>query len=331
MRAAIYKRYGPPQTVSVADLPKPTPAANEVLVRVHASSVTTADWRLRAAAFPGILWLPGRLMTGIFAPRQQVLGQEFAGVVEAVGADVTEFTPGQRVFGFSGNGSHAEFVTVPESGAILQTPDTLSDAEAAALPFGAATALEFLRDVAKVQPGQHVLVVGATGGVGVYAVQMAKALGAHVTAVSSAANADLARELGADDVIDYRREDPGSARNAHDVVFDAVGATSYAQMRKALRKDGLYLPLNFGGRELWTLLMTKLRGGPRITLHVNGDTKQHLRDLLALIDAGKLRAVIDRHFDLDHVVDAHAFVETRHRKGAVILDILRRSPAALPA
>ena len=185
MKAAIYTSYGAPDTVHLAEVPTPAPGPSEVLVRVHASTVTTADWRLRASAFPGLLWLPGRFMTGLLRPRNPVLGMEVAGEILAIGADVMRFHAEQRVFGFSGGGGHAEYVVLPEIAALIETPSQLSDAEAASLPFGAISALEFLRDIARVTPGQHVLVVGASGGVGVYAVQIAKALGAEVTAVAS--------------------------------------------------------------------------------------------------------------------------------------------------
>lgn len=322
MKAAIYTRYGAANVVRMAEIPTPAPGPKEVLIRVHASTVTTADWRLRASAFPGLLWLPGRLMTGLLSPRRPVLGMEFAGEVVATGSAVTRFHPGQRVFGFSGGGGHAEYVCISEDAALMPTPDTLTDAEAAALPFGAICALEFLRDIARVKPGQNVLVIGASGGVGVYAVQIAKALGAQVTAVASAGNADLLRSLGAHHVLDYRRDDPASARGAFDLVFDTVGATSYFGMLRALKPRGLFLPLNFGGRDILHLLAAILIRGPRIRLHVNGDSAQKLAGVLDLISAGKLRPVIDRHFSLTEIRKAHAYVEGRHRKGAVVIDVL---------
>ncbi len=321
MKAAIYTQYGPADTVRIAQLPTPAPGPEEVLVRVRASSVTTADWRLRASAFPGLLWLPGRLITGLFAPRNPVLGMDFAGEVVATGHAVTRFRPSQRVFGFSGGGGHGEYLTVSQDAAIAVTPDALSDTDAAALPWGGLAALVFLRDVAHLRAGQHVLIVGASGGVGAYAVQIAKALGATVTGVASAANADFVRGLGADRVIDYRRESPAAAVDAYDLVFDTVGATRYPQMLRALKRKGLFLPLNFGGRELWHILLARLIRGPRLALHVNADKAEDLQVLLDLVAAGKLRPVIDRRFALDDIRAAHAHVETRHRRGAVIVDV----------
>ena len=321
MKAAIYTSYGAPDTVHLAEVPTPAPGPSEVLVRVHASTVTTADWRLRASAFPGLLWLPGRLMTGLLRPRNPGLGMEVAGEIVAIGAGVTRFHVGQRVFGFSRGGGHAEYVVFPETAALIETPPQLSDAEAASLPFGAISALEFLRDIARVTPGQHVLVVGASGGVGVYAVQIAKALGAEVTAVASGDKADLLRDVGADHVLDYRRDDITAGCGIYDLVFDTVGATRYPRMMRALKRRGLYLPLNFGGRELWHSLLAVLIRGPRIKIHVNGDSAEQLRDVLEMLSKGRLRPVIDRVFALEQIRAAHSYVEARHRRGAVVVKV----------
>ena len=331
MKAAIYTRYGKAETVRIAEMPVPAPGPGEMLVKVRAASLTTADWRMRAAAYPGILWLPGRLMTGLLAPKNPVLGTDLAGEVVATGAGVTRFRTGQRVFGFAGRGGHAEYALVREDGAIVATPDGMTDAEAAALPFGALTALVFLRDVAKVSPGQSVLVVGGSGGVGVYAVQIARALGAHVTATASAEKVALVRSLGAHRVIDWRREDVSAARDAYDLVFDTVGATTWPGMLRALKRRGLFLPLNYKGRELWHLLLSKITRGPRIVLHVNPDRAEDLQTLLEMVADGRLRPVIDRRFALDDIVAAHRYVEGRSRKGAVVIDVAPATPAAAAA
>jgi len=322
MKAAVYHKYGAPEVVSVTEMPTPAPGPEQVLIRVHASSVTTADWRLRASAFPGILWLPGRLMMGLTGPRKPVLGLDLAGEVVATGHAVTRFAVGQRVFGFAGGGGHAEYAVLSQDAALVEMPEDMRYDEAAALPFGAVCALIFLRDVASVQSGQRVLILGGSGGVGVYAIQIAKALGAHVTASASAEKADLMQALGADAVQDYRR-DPADAGGPFDLIFDAVGATDWRGARKALRKSGLFLPLNFKGRDIWHMLRSKCAGGPRMVLHVNGDSAETLRDLLALRDKGQLRPVIDRHFALDDIRAAHAYVEARRRKGAVIVDVIK--------
>ncbi len=321
MRALTYENYGGPEVVGLREMPKPTPGKGEVLVRVAAAGVTTADWRLRASAFPGGLWLAGRLMTGLFRPRKRVLGGDFAGTVEAVGEGVTRFQPGDAVFGFSGHGAHADYLVMSADGAIAHRPDGITPAQAAALPFGAVCALEFLRDVAKLRPGQRVLIVGASGGVGVYAVQVAKALGAEVTGVASGSNLGLVRDLGADHVVDYRQTDLTSLSARYDVIFDTVGAVNLAQAKGMLGPRGLFLPLNFSVSDLPRALLSGRKGGPRMVLHVNGDTREHAEALADMIADGQLRPVIDRVYPMEEVHAAYAHVEGRHRRGAVVLDI----------
>lgn len=321
MKAMTYRQYGGPEVVQPHDLPRPTPSKDEVLVRVSAAGITTADWRLRASAFPGGLWLPGRLMTGLFRPRKPVLGGDFAGVVEAVGADVTRFAPGERVFGFSMFGAHAEFLTIAADGAIGVIPGGMTDQEAAALPFGALCALEFLRDVADVQPGQRVLVVGASGGVGGYAAQIARWLGAEVTGLASAENAAFVRSLGAEEVVDYRAEDVTRRGATFDLVFDTVGAMDFRSARRILTSRGLFLPLNFGLGAVAGAVWSGLKGGRRMKLHLSGDSREGLEMLSRLVLEGQLRPLVDRVYPFDLIRDGYAHVEGRHRRGAVILDI----------
>lgn len=321
MKAMVYDRYGPPDVLRAEDIPRPVPAVGEVLVRVRAGSVSTADWRMRAAAYPGILWLPGRLMTGLFRPRHRVLGVDFAGEIAAVGPGAGRFSPGARVFGFCGRGAHAEYLAMPEDAAIVATPEGLSDAEAAALPFGALSALVFLRDFGHVAPGQRVAVVGASGGVGAYAVQIARAMGASVTGIASAASRDFVRDLGADSFVDYREADFTAGTDRYDLVLDAVGATDFARARRVLVPGGLFIPLNFGFREMAQALWTRARPGPRVTIGTSGDRAEDLEVLKALIADGKLRPVIDSTWPLDRIAEAHAHVETRHRRGAVVVTV----------
>lgn len=321
MKSAVYDRYGAADRVRLDEGPVPRMGPDTVLIRTGAASLSTADWRLRASAFPGLLWLPGRLMTGLLAPRNRVLGTSVAGVIEAVGGQVTRFRPGQRVFGFIGHGGHAEYAAVPENAALIETPDTLSDPEAAALPFGAISALVFLRDIARLQPGQHVLIVGASGGVGSYATQIARAMGAQVTAVAGTGRADMLTALGATRTLDYHRQDPASDRAVYDVVLDCVGATSWAQMRRSLKPGGVFVPLNFGGRDLWHLLLSRLSRGPRLALAVSGDTVEDLAEIVRMVEEGALRPVIDRRYPLDRIAEAHARVERRHSAGTVVIDV----------
>lgn len=323
MHALYYDRYGGPDVVSPREIAMPEPGKGEVLVRVAAAGVTTADWRLRASAFPGGLWLAGRLMTGLFGPRKRVLGGDFAGTVAAVGKGVSRFRPGDPVFGFSRYGAHAEYLVMSAEGALARRPEGITPAQAAALPFGAFCALEFLRDKARLRPGQRVLVVGASGGVGVYAVQMAKMFGAEVTGVASGDNLGLVRDLGADHVVDYRTTDLAGLSQRFDVIFDTVGALSFAAAKGLLGPRGLFLPLNFSAADLPRALFSGRKGGPRMVLHVSGDTREQAETVAGLVAAGRLKPVLDEVYPMDRIGAAYAHVEGRHRRGAVVLDIGR--------
>lgn len=319
MKAVIQPSYGPADILEIRDMPRPEPGPTEVLVEVHASAVTTADWRLRAAAFPRGLWLVGRLVAGLFRPRHAVPGVTFSGRVTGIGAAVTRFAVGDAVFGFSGHGAHAEYLALPQDAAIAPKPAALSHAEAAAIPFGALSALVFLRDVAKLRRGERILIVGASGGVGASAVQLARHFGAHVTGVAGPDSLDLVRSLGADHVIDYTKDDPAEGGQPFDVVLDTVGATSFPRIRKILTPTGRWVPLEFGLREAGQALAAALRRGPKVKLAVSGDSAADLEVLAGLLETGALRAVIDSSFPLERIADAHRRVETRHAKGAVIL------------
>jgi NADPH:quinone reductase-like Zn-dependent oxidoreductase len=330
MKAATYHRYGPADVLTVTDVPIPAPNPGEILVEVHASSVTTADWRLRASAFPGGLWLPGRLTTGLFRPRRPILGTEFSGRIAQVGDGVSAFREGDAVFGFSGHGGNAEYLVMPADGPIAPLPAGLSHAEAAALPFGAISALVFLRDVARVRPGQSVLVIGASGGVGVYAVQIARHMGARVTGVASGDNRDLVLGLGAEAFVDYRAEEPTAPAAGFDVILDTVGAMDFKAARPLLAREGVFVPLNFGVRDAVRVLVSSWRNGPKMKIAVSGDSRADLDALSGLVATGALRPVIDRTFPLDDIAAAHAHVEGRHRKGSVIVAV-RPAPKVGPA
>ncbi|WP_417526054.1 NAD(P)-dependent alcohol dehydrogenase [Marinovum sp.] len=321
MKAAIYRNYGGPEVVRIEDTPLPEPGPGEILVKVAHGSVTTADWRLRAAAFPGILAVPGRLMFGLRRPRAAVLGSEFAGHVAALGEGVTGFAEGQAVFGFVMLGAHAEYVVVKADGAVLPVPEGLALEEAAALPFGGLSALVFLRDFAEVKPGQKVLVIGASGGVGAYAVQIARAMGAEVTGVASAAREGFVRGLGAEAFVDYRSQSLRTLGARFDAVIDTVGAVGFAEAKAVLKPRGVFVPLNFGPKEMGQALWTRVFGGRRVRLGVSGDTKADLGVLARWVEEGRLRPVIDRRFPLAGIREAYALVETRHRQGAVLLDM----------
>jgi NADPH:quinone reductase-like Zn-dependent oxidoreductase len=324
MQACVYEEYGSAEVVRVGEVAVPVPKPGEVLVRVRAASVTTADWRFRASAFSPVFWLPGRLWLGLFRPRNPVLGMDFSGVVEAVGEGVTRFRPGDSVFGStsaSSRGAHAELVAVPESAAVIAKPSFLSHEEAAAIPFGANSALQFMRDFGGVQPGQRVLVVGASGGVGVWAVQFAKHLGAEVTGVASAANLELVRSLGAHHVRDYAAGPYLRAGDDFDVIFDTVGVTSFADARPALSSTGTYLPLDSDLRKMMQALFTSRSRGHRVKYAVSQNTREGLELTVGLIESGALRPVVDEVFPMDRIADAHRRVEGRHKRGSVVVRV----------
>jgi NADPH:quinone reductase-like Zn-dependent oxidoreductase len=322
MQAIVIDNYGPADVLKLEARERPTIGAHELLIEVHATSVTTADWRFRAAAFPVGMRLMGRLVVGLLRPRNRSTGREFSGRVVAVGAEVTRFQIGDEVFGSNPPGVNAEYIAVPEGGAVLPKPKGLTHAEAAALPFGAITAVTFLRDRAKIQPGERVLIVGASGGVGVYAVQVAKYLGAEVTAICSSSNAELVRSLGADHVIDYTAEDPRETGRSFDVIVDTVGMTSFREYRDLLSENGRHVFIEGGIRELWQSIITPWMRGPTVVGGVSMDNREALEKATALVAAGAIRPVIGHRFPMTEVVEAHRVVERRRRKGAVILDWL---------
>jgi len=324
MQACIYEQYGSADVVRLGEVERPEIKVDEVLVRVRAASVTTADWRFRASVFPPIFWLPGRLMLGLFRPRNTVLGMDFSGVVEAAGRDVTRFQVGDQVFGATSpmsRGAHAEYVAVRESGAIIHKPSCLTDDEAAAIPFGGSSALAFLRDFARVQPGQRVVIVGASGGVGTWAVQLARHFGAEVTGVCSTRNVELVRSLGAHHVVDYTSEAFAQKGGAYDLIFDTVGVTTFAGCRDALSEKGTYLPLNSGLREIAQAVFTSRSAGRKVKYAVSGNTREGLEVLVGLIESGVLKPVVDHVYPMAQIADAHRHVEGRHKRGSVIVRI----------
>lgn len=331
MKAAYYDRYGPAEVVAIRDVETPTPGKNDLLIQVVSSAVSTADWRLRASKFAPFLWLPGRLIFGLFKPKRKILGTDFAGRVAAVGASVTNFAPGDAVFGFSGHGGHGEYLALPSDGPVVKKPGNLSFDQAAAVPFGALTALVFLRDVIQIRPSQKILILGASGGVGVFAVQLAKIFGAHVTGVASTENLDLLRNLGADRVIDYKVQDFTKGAEAYDVVLDTAGISSFSAVKPHLTEKGLYVPLEFDHRHIWQALITGIRKGKRVVVNVSGDTQQDLALVATQFERGELRAVIDSSYPLAQIVAAHQRVESRHKTGAVIVHVGAPETGPAPA
>ena len=319
MKAAVHTRYGPPEVVRISEIEKPAVKDHEVLVKVHATTVNRTDCGLRAAK-PFIY----RFFIGLTRPRMTVLGNEFAGVVEAVGGGVTTFEVGDRVFGFSGTsfGAHAEYLAIPEDGMIATMPADLTFEEAAPGTEGSQYALSAIR-TAKVQGGQDVLVNGATGAIGSAAVQLLKSLGAHVTAVCGTENLELVKGLGADRVIDYTTEDFTKDEQRYDAVLDAVGKSSFGRCRRLLKPRGTYLSSDLGplSQNPFLALVTPLFGGRKVRFPIptQRDRAMVMRYLKELIESGAFMPLIDRRYPLDEIVEAYRYVETGQKVGNVVI------------
>jgi NADPH:quinone reductase-like Zn-dependent oxidoreductase len=300
VKAAVYDRYGPPEVLVLRDVDTPTPGDTDILVRVRAAAVTMGDIRMRKAD-P----FTARLYNGLFKPiRVKIPGFSLAGDVAAVGRTAQRFKPGDPVYGFSGFsfGGYAEFKRLPANNELAIKPANMSYEQAAAVPYGALAALHYLRDAGHIQPGQRVLILGASGSVGTFAVQLANWLGAEVTGVCSARNAALVTSLGAADTIDYRTEDFTARGGRYDLIFDAAGKSSAAKSKAALAPTGAYL--------------TIMKGGPSASERV-----RDLPFLTELIEAGKLRSVIDRSYPLEQVVEAHRYAESGQKQGSVVVTV----------
>ncbi len=326
MRAIVHRAYGPPNVLGLRRVPRPVPAANEVLVRVMTSSVTSGDVRMRGFVDAGIFWVPMRLMLGIFRPRNPILGMEFSGQVVTFGREVTGFQPGQPVFGITLHGANAEYLLVPQNGAIITRPADLTHQQAAAIPFGALSALVFLRDFGRLGAGERVLIYGASGSVGVFAVQLAKVFGAHVTAVCSTANLGLVKSLGADLVIDYSQEDFTRRGETYDLIFDTVGATIFSRCKRVLAPKGRHLFLVMGLGTILQSLWTSIWGGRRAICGMSGTSREDLTAVCDLVSAGKIKPVVDRAYPLVETVEAHRYVDTGRKRGAVIITVQDEPP-----
>ncbi|GAB4508292.1 MAG: NAD(P)-dependent alcohol dehydrogenase [Anaerolineae bacterium] len=324
MKAVVYTEYGAPDVLRLQTVAVPTPKDNEVLVKVRATTVTTGDVNLRNFVFvPSGLRLISRLVFGFNKPKKTILGVEFAGDVVAVGQAVTRFKVGDAVFGLDGLrvGAYAEYKVIPESAGIVTKPAHLTYEEAAAFPNGALTALTFLKQIAKVQPGQTVLINGASGSVGSSAVQLAKAFGAEVTGVCSGRNADFVRSLGADHVIDYTREDFTRNGKTYDIIFDTVGRTRLAQCKASLTPNGLYLAVAGGLGEMLQALVTALFGRKKVKAGVSSERHEDLAYLKDLLEAGQIKPVVDRCYPLADMVEAHRYVDTGRKRGSVVITV----------
>ena len=323
MKAAVYKKYGPPSVVVLADVPMPSPKADEVLIRIHATTVSTADWRARSLAMPAGFGLMGRPFFGMFGPRQPILGTELAGEIVATGKAVTRFKVGDQVFAFTGAkyGCHAEYRVMPQDGLIMHKPANLSFEEAAALSFGGTVALYFLKAKAGIKTGDSVLIIGASGCIGTAAVQIAKHFGANVTGVCSTANLGLVRRIGADAVIDYTAQDLAAINQTYDIILDTTGTAPYARCGHLLKPGGRLLIAH------GTLATVLGIGGPgRSSGHTSiaevvKVTIADLRQLADLAAAGAFRPVIDSAYPLENAAEAHAYVGQGRKRGSVVLSV----------
>jgi NADPH:quinone reductase-like Zn-dependent oxidoreductase len=319
MKAAVHTSYGPPDVVRISEVEKPTARDNEVLVKVHATTVNRTDCGLRAAK-PFV----NRFFTGLIRPRMTVLGNEFAGEVEAVGSGVRSFEVGDRVFGFNGAsfGAHAEYLAVPEDGSVATMPANVTFEEAAASTEGSHYALGFIRK-ARIRSGQDVLVNGATGAIGSAAVQLLKSLGAAVTAVCDTENVELVRGLGADRVIDYTVADFTKDEQTYEVVLDAVGKSSFGRCRRLLKPRGIYLSSDLGplSQNPILALTTPLLGGRKVMFPIPRDDQEMVRYFKELIGSGEFKPLIDRRYPLDQIVEAYRYVETGRKIGNVVIGV----------
>jgi NADPH:quinone reductase-like Zn-dependent oxidoreductase len=319
MRAIVYSKYGPPEVASLMEVHKPLPEDNEVLVKVYASTVNRTDSGFRSAEY-----FISRFWTGLFRPKYQILGCEFAGIIEEIGQHVTMFKKGDKVFGFNDKtcGGHGEYLTIAETDAVINMPDNLSFEEAAPLTEGAHYALVDIR-AAKVERGQNVLVYGATGAIGSAAVQLLKHFGALVTAVCNTKNVGLVKSLGADTVIDYQTQDFTKTEVKFEFIFDAVGKSSFGQCKSLLTKKGIYISTELGkkGENLFLALTTPIWGGKRLLFPIPSITKQDVLFLKELIEKGEYKPVIDRQYNLDQIVEAYKYVESGQKIGNVVIKV----------
>jgi NADPH:quinone reductase-like Zn-dependent oxidoreductase len=327
MKAIVYTKYGPPDVLQLKEVAKPIPKDNEVLIRIHATVVTAEDPRARSGTAPPLFWLLARSITGFIRPKKQILGGIIAGDIEAVGKDVTRFKVGDQVFGINlkDAGGYAEYVCFHEEKVLAIKPANMTYEEAAAAN-GVITAFPFLRDAGNIQAGQKVLIYGASGSVGTTSVQVAKYYGAEVTGVCSTTNLELVKSLGADKVIDYTKEDFTKSGQTYDIIFDTVGKSSFLRCESSLKKRGIYLTTVAGLVDLLQVLWTSMVGSKKAKFATAGlrPPGEITKDLILgkeLIEAGKIKSVIDRTYPLEHVVEAHRYVEKGHKKGNVVLTV----------
>ena len=325
MKAILHSQYGSPDLLQFKEVDTPVPKDNEVLIAIHATTVSTGDCNVRNFTFVTKSMRPiAKLMFGIGKPwKPRILGTELAGEIERAGKDVARFKKGDRVVASTGMacGGHAQFACLPENGALAIMPDALSWEEAVAIPFGANAALYYLRDLGKIQAGQELLIIGASGSIGSAGVQLAKHFGATVTAVCSGANVELVRSLGADKVIDYTRDDFTRNGNTYDLIFDVVGATTFDRCRNSLKPNGVFLQNIMELTDIVRALWTSIASRKRIKAGVAINNLQRMNSIVELVRARKLKSVIDRSYPLERISEAFKYVEQGHKKGNVVITV----------
>ena len=330
MKAIVYTEYGPPDVLQIKEVEKPTPKDNEILVRIYATPVNFGDILARnfksisprEFTMPLPLWLPTRMHFGFTKPKINILGSEFAGKIETAGKDVKRFRKGDQVFGYRGMsmGTNAEYLCMPEEGLVAIKPANMTYEEAAAVPYGAIMALSLLRK-ANIQSGQKILINGASGGIGSAAVQLAKYFGAEVTGVCGTPRLELVRSLGADKVIDYTKEDFTQSGETYHLIFDILGKSSFSRCKNSLKQNGIYLLASFKMKQLFQMLWTSMVGSKKVICALATEKVEDLVFIKELVEAGKIKSIIDRRYPLEQAAEAHRYVETGLEKGKVVITL----------
>jgi NADPH:quinone reductase-like Zn-dependent oxidoreductase len=322
VKAIVVTKYGPPEVLQFKEVEKPTPKDHEILVKVYATTVTAGDSRVRSFTVPLSYWLPARIALGLRKPKKAILGMVLAGEVETVGKEVKQFKKGDQIYAYDimRFSTYAEYACLPENSSVAFKPSTVTYEEAAAIPFGGITALHFLKK-GKIRSGQKVLIYGASGSVGTFAVQLAKYFGAEVTGVCSTTNVELVKSLGADHVIDYTKEDFTTSGETYDIIFDTVGKSSLSGCLRSLKKEGSYLQAVAGPARMIQTQWASMRSGKTPIAGTAVPKTEDLMYLNELVEAGKIKPVIDRCYPLEQMVEAHRYVDQGHKKGNVVITV----------
>lgn len=330
MKAILHEEFGPPDVLQIKEVEKPVPGDNEILIRVCATSVNYGDVIARNFRsvtprkfnMPFLFWLIARISFGLTKPKINILGSEFAGEVEAVGKDVRRFKAGDQVFGYRGQsmGAYTEYLCMPEDGVVALKPANMTYEEAAVVPSGGMTALHILRKV-NIQRGQKVLINGASGGIGSIAVQLTREAGAEVTGVCGTPRLEFVKSLGADHVIDYTQEDFTQNGETYDLIFDVLGRSSFSRCKSSLKPNGRYLLASFKMKQLFQMAWTSITGGKKVLCVLSPQSSEDLGCLKELIEAGKIKSVIDRSFPLEQAAEAHRYVENGRKQGNVVISV----------